>query len=214
MDNYLKEKELVIQAGKDMLNRGWVVGTWGNISVRTEDGRCMVITPSGVDYDLITPEGMCVIDLDGNLLSGEKPSIEWGLHLKVYQTRKDVGAVVHTHSTYASAIAALRETVPPVFDEMAQIIGGELKTARYALPGSQELAENCVQALEDRMAVLLANHGAVCVGKDLKEAFKVSDVLEKVLQSYILARSIGEPVVLEEREVQMMRDYFNNVYGK
>ncbi|MFZ7101769.1 MAG: class II aldolase/adducin family protein [Peptococcaceae bacterium] len=214
MEKYSEEKLQVIEAGKQMLRNGWVVGTWGNISIRTEDGKCMVITPSGVDYELITPESMCVIDLKGNLVTGVRPSIESELHLKIYQTRADVNAVIHTHSTYASALAALRITVPPVFDEMAQIIGGEIRTAEYALPGSRELADHCVKTLGNVMAVLLANHGAVCVAENLPGAFKICHVLEKVLESYILARSVGEPVVLKQEDVAFMRDYFTNVYDR
>ncbi|MEA4828319.1 class II aldolase/adducin family protein [Clostridium sp. JNZ J1-5] len=214
MGNYLKEKNDVIQAGKSMLKEGYTVGTWGNISVRSDDGKYMIITPSGVDYEIITPEMMSVVDMDGNLISGKKPSIEAGLHLAIYKKRQDVNAIMHSHSIYTCAIAATREEVPPVLDEMAQIVGGGIKVAEYALPGSAELAENCVTALGDRMAVLLANHGGVCVGRDMKDAYKITKVVEVSLQSYCLAKSIGSPVTLSDEQVGFMRDFFLNAYGK
>lgn len=215
MSNYLKEKQMVINAGKNMKHHGLTVGTWGNISVRTKDGKYSVITPSGVDYDTITPEMMCVVDMEGNVIQGsKKPSIETGLHINIYKVREDVNAVVHTHAVYSTAAAANRMEVPPVLDELAQAIGGTVKTAEYGLPGSKELADNCVKALGDKMAVLLANHGAVCVGDDLPAAFKVCDVLEKGLQIYALAKILGEPIILEEDDVKIMRNFFKNSYGK
>ncbi|WP_097028170.1 class II aldolase/adducin family protein [Clostridium peptidivorans] len=214
MESYLKEKNEVIQAGKAMLNEGYTVGTWGNISVRSDDGKYMIITPSGVDYEIITPEIMSVVDMEGNLVSGKKPSIETGLHLAIYQNRPEINAIMHSHSIYTCAIAATREEVPPVLDEMAQIVGGGIKVAEYGLPGSQELAENCVKALGDRMAVLLANHGGVCVGRNIKEVYKITKVVEVSLQSYCLAKSIGSPVTLSKDQVDFMRNFFLNAYGK
>ncbi|MCY6483412.1 class II aldolase/adducin family protein [Clostridium aestuarii] len=214
MCNYIEEKKMVIEAGKKMLNSGLTVGTWGNLSVRTKDKKYMVITPSGVDYEKITPEMMSLVDMDENLVSGKKPSIEAGLHLGIYKNREDVNAVIHTHSIYTCTVAATREDVPPVLDEMAQIVGGGIKTAKYGLPGSPELARNCVEALDDRMAVLLANHGGVCVGKDLQDAFKITNVVEVSLKSYCLAKAMGNPVALDDKDVDFMRDFFLNKYGK
>lgn len=214
MENYLKEKNQVIQAGKAMLKDGYTVGTWGNISVRSDDGNYMIITPSGVDYEIIAPDMMSVVDMEGNLVSGKKPSIETGLHLAIYKKRPEINAVMHSHSIYTCAIAATREDVPPVLDEMAQIVGGGIQVAEYALPGSPELAKNCAEALEDRMAVLLANHGGVCVGRNIKEAYKITKVVEVSLQSYCLAKSIGNPVALSTEQVNFMRNFFLNSYGK
>lgn len=214
MDNYLKEKNEVIKAGKDMLKEGYTVGTWGNISMRSEDGKYMIITPSGVDYNIITPDMMSVVDMDGNLISGKKPSIETGLHLAIYKKRTEINAIIHSHSIYTCAVAANRQPVPPVLDEMAQIVGGGINVAKYALPGSKELAENCVDALGDKMAVLLANHGGVCVGRDINEAYKITKVVEVCLKSYCIAKSIGNPIELKENEVNFMRDFFLHSYGK
>lgn len=214
MSNYLKEKSEVIKAGQAMLNAGYTVGTWGNISVRSDDGKYIVITPSGIPYEDLTPEIVSVADLEGNLLSGKKPSIETFLHLGIYKKRTEINAVVHTHSVYTCAVAMTRQDVPPILDEMAQIIGGGIRVAKYALPGTMELAANCAEALGDRMAVLLANHGGVCVGKDLNEAFKITKVLEVSLQSYCLGKIIGTPVPLSQEQVEKMRDYFLNDYGK
>jgi L-fuculose-phosphate aldolase len=136
------------------------------------------------------------------------------LHLKIYRARQDVNAIVHTHPIYSQVFAVLREPIPPIIDEAAQLMGGPVPCAAYALPGSPELARNCVEALGKGWACLMANHGAICVGADMDGAFKISIVLEMTAHIYQLARSIGKPVYLEDDLVAAMHDYAYNRYGQ
>ena len=154
-------KRAVIAAGKRMLAEGVTIGAWGNISVRDEAGR-VCITPSGMAYGTLTEDDIVVLAPDGTRLEGErKPSIETGLHLAVYAARPDCRAIVHTHPVYSTAFSAMGEDIPLFLDEAAQQLGDTVRTAEYALPGTPELAENCVRALGPRsMACLLRSHGA------------------------------------------------------
>jgi L-fuculose-phosphate aldolase len=198
-----------------MLRSGLTVETWGNISARDAAAGLVYLTPSAMPYDEIREDDIVVAKLDGALVeSRRKPTIEMDLHLKLYRARQDINAVVHTHPVYSQVFAVLREPIPPIIDEAAQIMGGPVPCAVYALPGSPELAENCVKALGNGRACLMANHGALCVGADMDGAFKVSSVLEMTAHIYLLARSIGKPVPLENGLVAAMHEYAYNRYGQ
>lgn len=209
-------KKLILDAGLKMLNSGLTVETWGNISARDPQTGLIYLTPSAMHYNILCEDDIIVTKLDGTVVeSRRKPSIEMDLHIGIYHARPDINAVVHTHPIYSQVFAVLREDIPPVIDEAAQIMGGAVCCAAYALPGSPELARNCVEALgKNGRACLLANHGAVCVGMDMDSAFKVSTVLEMTAHIYLLARTIGKPVILSEDLVQIMHDFAYNKYGK
>ena len=209
-------KKLILDSGIKMLHSGLTVETWGNISARDPESGLIYLTPSGMRYDMINEDDIIVINENGAIVEGvRKPTIEKDLHLGIYQHRKDVNAIVHTHPIYSQVFAVLRENIPPVIDEAAQIMGGTVKCAKYGLPGSIELANNCIDVLKDSgYACLLANHGAVCVGKDIDIAFKVAAVLEMTAQIYLLARSIGKPVCLTEKEIAIMHDFAYHRYGQ
>lgn len=210
-----KTRKEVIDAGIKMLESHLVVGTWGNISARVPGEDYVAITPSGVDYDTITPEGIVILDMDGNIVDGTmKPSIEFNLHLAVYRSRKDVNAVVHTHSTYCTALAIARKPIPPAAEDLVQIVGGDVRVSEYFLPGSVELGEAAVKALEGRNAVLLANHGCLGAGKDLKETLKIVSVVEKSAMATIFAQIMGGVVELSQQDVDIMRDFYLNKYGQ
>jgi len=209
-------KKLIIEAGKKMLHSGLTVETWGNISIRDPKTNLVYLTPSALDYDILNEDDIVVMKLDRTLVEGaRKPTIETDLHLGIYAARPEINAVVHTHPIYSQVFAVLRESIPPIIDEAAQIMGGSVQTAEYALPGSMELAESCIAALgKDANACLLANHGAVCIGADMDFAFKVSAVLEMTAQIYYMARAIGKPVVIDDRLVAAMHDFAFNSYGQ
>ena len=161
-------REIVRAAGIELLDSGLVDGTWGNISARVSP-ELMAITPSGRDYRGIAAEDIVLVDVvTGEIKGGGKPSTETPLHAAVYRERPEIGAVVHTHSMSASTVAAARREVPPILDDFAQIVGPSLRTADYSLPGSGRMARAVVKAMRGRMAALLANHGAVAVGRDMK----------------------------------------------
>ena len=196
----MEEKQQVIAAGKRLIHEGYTTHTWGNISLRGEDGR-IYITPSSMDYDQITEEDIVVLAPDGSILEGtRRPSIEKDLHVEIYRRRPDVGAIVHTHPMESLVFACLGEEIPLVTDAAVMTLRDTVRTAPYGLPGSKELAANCADTLgPSAMAVLLANHGAVCVGKDLEAAFKTARVLELTAELCRKIRAAGEvPKALPE----------------
>jgi len=204
----------ILNACHRMEDRGMTVGTWGNISVRVDENH-FLITPSGMSYGSLQTQDMVMIDMQGNIVEGNrKPSIENGLHRGVYMARKDVGAVIHTHPQFSTAFAIARKEIPAVSEELVQIIGEGVKCARYALPGTEELAQNAVEALGNRNAVLVANHGAVCVGSDLDTAFIVAEVLEKAARTIIYANIVGEPFVIPHDDCMAMQDFVAHKYGQ
>lgn len=216
MTNSKDIKQEIIAIGKKMLNSGLVVGTWGNISTRVPGEPGIIgITPSGMDYLALAREDIVLLNLKGQIVEGErKPSIEVPLHLAVYQERPEINAIVHVHSTYATAWAVARQPIPGALEDLVQIVGGDVRVADYALPGSQELGPKTVTALQDRQAVLLANHGLLGVGRDLEEALKICQVVEKAAQTILGARLLGGAVELSPAEIQGMRDFFLNSYGQ
>lgn len=212
--NSLLAKE-IIATGLELLNSGLVVGTWGNISALLPDGNGYIITPSGMDYDILTEEDLVYMDLSGNVILGRrKPSSEFHLHQEIYKARPEIKAVVHTHSLYASAFAVTRKPIPPIVEDIAQLNGGPVEVADYALPGTVELAGNATKALKNRFAVLLANHGMVGTGRNMAEAVKVCRLVEKTAQIMICAQSIGKPVELSEADVSYMHNFFLTAYGQ
>jgi L-fuculose-phosphate aldolase len=197
-----------------MMSTGLVVGTWGNVSRRCSPD-IFQITPSGVPYHELQPGDLVAVDLQSGDCNGSmRPSTETPLHVAIYRSRPDVGAIVHTHSPYAAVFAVNRIELPPLLEEMAQLVGGSVRVAPYATPGSADLAEGAVDALQDRAAVLLANHGLVGVGRTLKDALTVCQVVEKSAQVCLWARLSGTPHLLGEQEAQKLRQGFLQNYGQ
>ncbi|NLM96573.1 MAG: class II aldolase/adducin family protein [Halanaerobiaceae bacterium] len=201
--------------GKKMLNSALTIGTWGNISLLLDNKEFFGITPSGMDYNQLTPEDIVIMDLAGNIVDGKKkPSIESPLHYTIYRERKDIKAVVHTHSIYASAMAAARKPIPAAVEDLAQIVGGSVRVAEYYLPGTEELGKAVVDALQDRYGALLANHGVVGIGRSLQEAMTVCEIIEKGARITIAAQGVGGVVELEQEDIDFMRNFFLNSYGQ
>jgi len=199
-----------------MLEEGLTVGTWGNISIRDAETGLVYISPSGMDYREIKTSDIVVLDLALNIVDGERvPSIEKETHIAVYRARKDVNAVIHTHPIYSTVLGVNRMELPAVSEDFAQIVGDKIVCSKYALPGTKELGENVATGLgEERNAVLLPNHGALCVGEDMETALTVCHVVEKAAQIYILALSIGTPHLISAEDIKAMQDYKKNQYGQ
>jgi L-fuculose-phosphate aldolase len=213
-------KKLIVDSGLRMLHSGLTVATWGNISARCGDSGLVYLTPSAMNYEIITEDDIVVVKLDGTIVEGKrKPTIETEMHLAIYRQRPEINAVVHTHPIHSLVFAVLRQPIPPVIDEAAQIFGGEVPCTEYALPGTPELAANCVKALGKGYACLLANHGSVSVGPNMDHAFKVAAVLEMTAQVYELAQMVGssmkrQPVTFSDKEISFMYDYAYHHYGQ
>ena len=207
-------REAVVAMGKELIERKLVAGSWGNISVKLADG-VYSVTPSGRGYANQKPEDIVIIDDACATLDGElTPSSESKLHTAIYNACPEAKAIIHTHSIYASALAAMRKPVPASIEDIVQIIGGRVNCAEYALPGTQELADNAVAALNGRKAVLLANHGAVCWGKSLEDALIVSEILEKAAQIAIICQSCGGAVELSTEDAEIMHSFYEEHYSK
>jgi L-fuculose-phosphate aldolase len=207
-------KQRIWEAGKRLLAEGLVKGTWGNISLRV-DQETMVITPSGREYLDLKPEEMVEVNIKNFEYKGSiKPSTEFKMHGEIFRKRNEINAVIHTHPPSASTVAAARREVPPILDDMAQIIGPTVRVADYARSSSRKIERATLKALKGRMACLLANHGAVCIGRDLDEAFVVSQVLEKACRTFIEAEFLGGAKSINKVEAYLMHQYYLNKYSK
>jgi L-fuculose-phosphate aldolase len=212
------QKQGVVETAQQMSEKGLVVGTSGNVSLRftDSDGRDVVaITPSGIRYDIMKPDDIVIVDLEGQRIEGDlAPSIETMLHTGIYKMRKKVNAVIHTHPVYGSVIAVAGLEIPPILDDQVTQIGGEIKVAQYALSGSPEMTTNVLAALGPRNAALLANHGAIALGRNIQEAFIVCQLLEKTAKIYLLALGLGKPNLLPADAADLEKAFFNAVYGE
>lgn len=177
---------------------GFFSGTSGNMSVYCRDRGELLITPTSVRYETLQPSDIVVMRLDGTVLEGpHPPSSEWRMHAAVYENLPQVNAVFHTHSPYATAFAVTRRTIPAVLIEAHIFLGGDIRCADYATPGTRAVGENALPALSGRGGCTLANHGVLAVGTDLAEAYLRAEYIEDVAKIYALAKSVGEPVELE-----------------
>jgi L-fuculose-phosphate aldolase len=212
------EKKAIIEAAQEMAKKGRVVGTAGNVSLRLKDpgGReLLAITPSGCRYESLKVDDIVVVDFEGKCVEGElKASIETVMHIEVYKARKKVNAIVHAHPVFCSVVAVAGVDIPPLIDEQVIYIGGEIKIAQYALPGTPELAKNAVSALGPRNAVILANHGALSVGRDMREALTFCELAEEMAKIYVSALSLGKVNQLPAEVVELEKAFFASVYGE
>ncbi len=199
----LQLRQAIIEKCRWMNASGLNQGTSGNISVRRGDA--MLITPSGVLYDEMTPDMIALMPLgreDGSHQGPLKPSSEWRFHLDILRARPDIGAVVHTHSTYATALAIARRSIPACHYMVAAFGGGDVRCSSYARFGTKELSNAALVALDGRNGCLLANHGAIAVGSTLDKAMWLAVELETLAKQYLLSLQIGGPVLLTEREIE------------
>jgi len=195
-----------------MVENDLVIGSSGNASVRVDDD--VIITPSSVHYTEMKVEDMVVINLKGEVLEGSRnPSVEWQMHNELYNTRSNVNAVVHTHSIYASAMAVLNESLPPMIDETVPKLGSHIRVSEYAMPGTNQLGKNVGTAIEKRSAALIANHGAVCIAKTLEKALHLSIVLERTCKIYMIAKQVGTPKQLPAEVVEDEQDLWEMMSG-
>ena len=192
------------------------MGSWGNISIRDRETGLIYISPSGVEYEDIRTRDIVVLNENLEVVDGTAvPSIEKAMHAAVYKARPDIGAVIHTHPVYSSVLGVNHMELPGISEDFVQIVGERIVCSEYALPGTPKLAENVIRALgKERNAVLLPNHGTLCAGRDLREVLKVSHVVEKTAQVYIMALSIGKPHLISAEDIREMRYFARNLYGQ
>lgn len=207
-----QRNELVLY-GRKLISSRLTTGSGGNLSVIDRAAGLVAITPSGVDYFDMHPEDIVIVDLDGTVKQGHyAPSSELDSHLALYREREDINAVVHTHSVYATTIACLNWELPAVH-YLVGFAGAKVPLAPYATYGSRELARNICETIGSGNAVLLANHGLMAVGADLKTAFIIAEEIELVARIYLQAKSAGEPVILSDEEMHRVIEKFKT-YGQ
>ncbi len=213
-------RDLVARLHAELPRWGLVVWTAGNVSqrVRVHDGEDLfVIKPSGVTYDELTAESMVVCTLDGELLDGTRaPSSDTAAHAYVYRSMPEVGGVVHTHSTYATAWAARGEEIPCVLTMMADEFGGPVPIGPFALIGDDSIGRGIVETLTGSRspAVLMQNHGPFTIGRDATAAVKAAVMVEEVARTIHVARQLGEPVPIDQRAIDSLYARYQNVYGQ
>ena len=182
-------REMLVVYGQRLLASGLVQGTWGNLSIRLNDEE-MLVTPSGLDYERLQPEDMVVVSIKNLKYDrfGNKPTSERGLHAGIYRRRPDVGAVIHTHSTYCSVFAAAKMPLEVENPVLAEEVGSIIRVADYARPGTNALSRNTIRALGSGKGCIMAHHGMICCGVDLKQAFHTCSAIEEAARQYIESR--------------------------
>ncbi|WP_072396551.1 class II aldolase/adducin family protein [Hyphomicrobium sp. CS1GBMeth3] len=208
----LELRKLVVETARAMSRSGLTPGRTGNVSARFDGG--MLITPTGLHYEDITPQDIVFVAKDGTVGKKQnKPSSEWQFHLAAYKQRPDMGAVVHTHSLHAVVLACAGRSIP-AFHYMVAVAGNvDIPVIPYATFGSDTLAANVARGLADRQACLMAHHGAIALGKTLPEALELAQDVEVLAEQYTKILAIGPPVVLPEEEMQVVLERFKT-YGQ
>ena len=210
-------REQVSALHAELVRYGLVVWTAGNVSGRVPGHDLMVIKPSGVSYDELTPESMIVCDLDGVVVEGDlSPSSDTAAHAYVYRHMPEVGGVVHTHSAYACAWAARGEPVPCVLTAMADEFGGEIPVGPFALIGDDSIGRGIVETLSGHRsaAVLMRSHGVFTIGRDARAAVKAAVMCEDAARSVHLSRQLGEPLPIGKVDIDRLYDRYQTVYGQ
>lgn len=208
-------RQRIIEACHFLTDIGFFIGTWGNIGVRLFEG--LMVTPSRIDFKLMRPDDLVVVDWEGRRIKGERvPSSEMEVHRIILLNRPDLGASVHTHSPYACAVSCARRSIPVISEDVSQIIGGEIKCSCYVPAGRHsELADAAWESMgEVSAAVLLANHGPIVGGRDLSEAIVAAQVLEKAAMAFLLTPAIGGAAVIPQDLVNEERHRFLYKYGR
>lgn len=206
----LDKRQAITGACRRMNALGINQGTSGNISVRHVDG--LLITPTSVPYDAMTPDQIVFMAMDGSHAPRQKPSSEWRFHLDILKARPDVNAVVHAHPTYCTILAIMGMEIPPLHYMIAAAGGDSIRCAPYATFGTMELSEHAVRALEDRLACLLDHHGMIAVGKSLDKAMWLAVEVETLARQYHGCLQLGEPPLLSSAEIERVRQRMSG-YG-
>ncbi len=205
MSKYEKYKKLVFETIIDLVDKGYVQGTGGNVSARVKDEDVLAVTPSQLDYSEMVVDDICVVDFDLDPIEGKglKPSMETAMHVSCYKNRHDVNAVVHTHQIYASIFSIINTPVPALFDEVASDIGNLIEIVPYGLSGSSELHENITAKLSSGAnCYIMQNHGVLSLGIDMKKAKGNAILLEKNARVYYYALTTGKEITTLPKDVQ------------
>ena len=189
MNAFFESKQLIVETAHELVRKGFLMATGGNLSVRVKEQNAFAITPSNYDYMKMMPEDVCILDFDLNLLEGHlKPSVESAMHGAVYQVRGDVNAIVHTHQVFTSALTLIKSPIPALFDEQARFLGRGVEIIPYAPSGTGMLKNTVAKHVKNHNnAFMMQNHGALVFGHDMERAVHNVEILEKCAMAYLLA---------------------------
>ena len=188
--DYIEERQLIKDSGVRLIKEKLVQGTWGNISVRLDENH-MLVTPSGLDYERLTPADMVKVNINTLEYEGElKPTSEKKLHAKILRDRSDINVVIHSHPSYCCSVASARREMPIISDEMARLVGGTARSAPYALPGTKKMTKGTAEALHGRNACFMSNHGVVACAPDMEGAFLTCRIMEESAKAFIEAEAL------------------------
>lgn len=205
MMNVQETKELLLKVTKQAYADKMFAATSGNLSIFDRETGHMYITPGSYPYEIMTADDVMIIDLNGNIIDGpHRPSSEWRMHAAVYRAKEDVNAVVHTHSPFATAFAINNMEIPAVLYEMLYFLGGNVRVAEGAIPGTDAVGENCVKVMDNRNGCLMGNHGVLAVGPDLPSAYTRAVYIEDAAKAYSLALGHGPVKVLESCVIEQI----------
>jgi len=194
---------------------GLVAWTGGNISARDQDTGLVAIKPSGVRYEDLTPEKMVIVDLDGNVVETDlQPSSDTATHLYIYRHRQDVGGIAHTHSTFATAFAAVGRPILPNLTAICDEFGGPIPVGEFALIGGEEIGREIIRAIGDSKAILMKNHGVFTIGKTAAEALKSAVMVEDAARTMYYAFQLGDPVEIDPQDVAKLHQRYVEEYGQ
>jgi L-fuculose-phosphate aldolase len=215
MKEYKKHQNIILSSIKKLNKTGFLHGTGGNLSIRIPDEQAIAITPSQMEYNTLKREDICIIDFDLNPIidNGLKPSMESGMHIAIYKTRKDTNAVLHTHQKFASIFSLINHPIPPLFDEVAMNIGNIVEIIPHAFSGSKELANNVSKKVSNRLnCFIIQNHGAISLGTDINNAMINAELLEKNAEVYYYALSTGKEISILPENIQKITEslFFEN----
>ncbi len=208
-------REELVTLNRALPENELVKWTSGNVSIRDTETGYVAIKPSGVMFEDLTPESMVVVDLEGSVVEGDaKPSSDTASHLYIYRHMPEINGVVHTHSNYATAFAAVGKPIPPVLTAIADEFGGPIPCGAFALIGGEQIGQVVVESIGRSPAILLKNHGVFTVGKSGKAAVKAAIMVEDVARTVWLAMQIGHPEEIPEELIAKLYDRYTNVYGQ
>jgi len=212
LENLKKE---VYKAHMNLWKNRLVMWTSGNVSARDSKTNLVVIKPSGVPYDKLSPDNLVVVDLNGKVVDGNlKPSVDMATHLYIYRNMPDVSSVIHTHSTYASAFAATGKPIPVCLTAMADFFGGDIPIGELVLIGEEEIGKEIVSKIGGSKAIIMKNHGPFTIGKNVNEALKAAIFLEESAKTLIMAKILGEPQSIPESMVNKLHKNYIEKYGQ
>lgn len=189
MGSFDSEKKLIVDTAHELVRKGFLMATGGNLSLRVKGRNAFAVTPSNYDYMKMMPEDVCILDFDLKMLEGHlKPSVESAMHGAVYQVRGDVNAIIHTHQVYTSALTLIKSPIPALFDEQARFLGRSVEIIPYAPSGTGMLKNTVAKHVRNQNnAFMMQNHGALAFGHDMERAVHNVEILEKCAMAYLLA---------------------------